>query len=47
MSLFKEKSFADRLSTSTEAKRAMLERFRAKQPKLDDPAVQERMAAGR
>jgi hypothetical protein len=45
MSLFKEKTFADRLSTSTEAKRAMLEKFRARQPKLDDPAVQERMAA--
>jgi len=44
MSVFKEKSFADRLSTSNNAKRAMLEKFRA-QPKLDDPAVRERLAA--
>jgi len=44
MSVFKEKTFTDRLSTSNDAKRAMLAKFRA-QPKLDDPAVQERLAA--
>ena len=44
MSVFKEKTFSDRLSTANAAKRAMLEKFRA-QPKLNDPAVQERLAA--
>jgi hypothetical protein len=44
MSVFKEKSFTDRLTTANAAKRAMLEKFRA-QPKIDDPAVQERLAA--
>lgn len=44
MSAFKEKTFTDRLSTANAAKRAMLEKFRA-QPKLDDPVVQERLAA--
>ena len=44
MSVFKEKTFADRLSTANAAKRAMLEKFKA-QPKPDDPAVQERLAA--
>lgn len=44
MSVFKEQNLADRLSTSANAKRAMLEKFRAR-PKLDDPAVQERLAA--
>jgi hypothetical protein len=44
MPAFKEKNFTDRLSTANAAKRAMLDKFRA-QPKLDDPAVQERLAA--
>ena len=44
MSVFKEKSFTDRLDTAAKARQAMLEKFRA-QPKLNDPVVQERMAA--
>ena len=43
MSVFKEKTFADRLSTQAAAKRAMLEKFKSR-PKLDDPAVQARLA---
>ena len=44
MSVFKEKTFTDRLSTSAAARQAMLEKFKAR-PKFDDPAVQARMAA--
>ena len=43
MSIFKEMSVADRLSTAANARQAMLEKFRAR-PKADDPAVRERMA---
>ena len=43
MSVFKEKGFADRLSTAATARQAMLEKFRAR-PKADDPAVQARVA---
>ncbi len=41
---FKEKSFAERLSNSAQAKQAMLQRFRAR-PGDDDPEVVARRAA--
>ena len=44
MSGFWEKDFGDRLSTAENARKAMLERVRAK-PGADDPAVAERRAA--
>jgi len=44
MSAFKENDLKERLNTAAEAKRAMLERFRAK-PAADDPAVIEREEA--
>ena len=43
MSIFKETSVADRLNTAAAAKRAMLEKFKAR-VKLDDPVVQARIA---
>lgn len=43
MPAFKD-NFSDRLSTAAKARQAMLEKFRA-QPKPDDPAVKERLAA--
>jgi hypothetical protein len=45
MSGFRDKGFGDRLSTAESARKAMLERVRAK-PGADDPAVAERRAAG-
>jgi hypothetical protein len=44
MSGFKEKSFSDRLGAAAQARKAQLEKFRAK-PGPDDPAVIERQAA--
>ena len=44
MSGFRDKGFSDRLSTAENARKAMLERVRAK-PGADDPAVAERRAA--
>lgn len=44
MSGFRDKGFRDRLSTAENARKAMLERVRAK-PGADDPAVVERKAA--
>jgi hypothetical protein len=44
MSSYKDDRHSDRLSAAANAKKAMLERFRAK-PGLEDPAVQERQAA--
>ena len=44
MSGFRDKGFGDRLSTAENARKAMLERVRAK-PGADDPAVAERRAA--
>ncbi len=44
MSAYKDKGFNERLSTAADARRAMLERARAK-PGPDDPAVAERRAA--
>ena len=41
---FRDKGFGDRLSTAENARKAMLERVRAK-PGADDPAVAERRAA--
>ena len=41
MSGFRDKGFGDRLSTAANARKAMLERVRAK-PGADDPAVAER-----
>ena len=41
----KETSFADRLSTAASAKKAAVERFRAKSL-TNDPALAERLAAG-
>jgi hypothetical protein len=41
---FRNKGFDDRLSTAASARKAMLERVRAK-PGADDPAVAERKAA--
>lgn len=43
MSGFKEPSFADRQQAAREARKAILEKFRAK-PGLDDPAVMQRQA---
>ena len=43
MPAFKD-NFSDRLSTAAKARQVMLEKFRA-QPKPDDPAVRERIAA--
>jgi hypothetical protein len=42
MPVFKDE-FSDRIGNSNAAKRAMLEKFRAK-PKVDDPTVQARIA---
>jgi cell division septum initiation protein DivIVA len=44
MSGFRDKGFGDRLSTAQNARKAMLERVRAKSG-ADDPAVAERRAA--
>ena len=44
MSGFKEPSFADRQKAAQEARKNILEKFRAK-PGLDDPAVLQRAAA--
>src|SRR5688572_13960501 len=44
MSGFRDKGFSDRLSTAESARKAMLERVRAK-PGADDPAVAERKVA--
>jgi hypothetical protein len=44
MSNFKEQSFGERMNTAADAKKAMLEKFRAR-PGVDDPAVLERQAA--
>ena len=44
MAAYKDKGFSERLSTGAEAKKAMLERVRAK-PGPDDPAIAERRAA--
>ena len=44
MTAYKDKDFGERLSTAAAARRAMLERFRAR-PGPDDPAVAERRAA--
>jgi hypothetical protein len=44
MKAFKDPTFSDRLGTSTAAKNAALERFRAR-PAADDPAVVEQRAA--
>jgi hypothetical protein len=46
MSGFKEKGFSERLGAAAEARKAQLEKFRAK-PGPDDPAVIERQAARR
>jgi hypothetical protein len=46
MSGFKEKSFSERLGAAAAARKAQLEKFRAK-PGPDDPAVVERQAARR
>jgi hypothetical protein len=43
MSGFKEPSFADRQKAAQEARKSILEKFRAK-PGLDDPAVIQRQA---
>jgi hypothetical protein len=43
MSGFKEPSFADRQKAAQEARKSILEKFRAK-PGLDDPAVMQRQA---
>jgi hypothetical protein len=43
MSGFKEPSFADRQKAAQEARKNILEKFRAK-PGLDDPAVMQRQA---
>jgi hypothetical protein len=43
MPAFKD-DFSDRIGNSAAARRALLDKFKA-QPKLDDPAVKERMAA--
>ena len=44
MAAYKDKGFSERLSTAADARKAMLERVRAK-PGPDDPAVVERRAA--
>src|ERR671912_2659987 len=44
MGNFREQGFGERLSTAANAKKAMLERFRARSG-TDDPAVLERQAA--
>src|SRR3712207_3713725 len=44
MSGHKDKKFSERLSTATDAKKAMLEKFRAR-PAADDPAVVARQEA--
>ena len=46
MSGFKEKSFSERLGAAAAARKAQLEKFRAK-PGPDDPATVERQAARR
>ena len=38
MAIYREKSFAERVSASNDAKKALLERFKSK-PAADDPAV--------
>ncbi len=43
MAGFKDQNFNDRRSTSADAKKALLEKFRAK-PAADDPEVQARLA---
>ena len=43
MAIFKEKGFAERRQTAAEAKKALLERFKAK-PAADDPAMLARQA---
>jgi hypothetical protein len=44
LTAYKDKDFGERLSTAAAARKATLERFRAK-PGPDDPAVAERRAA--
>ena len=44
MTAYKDKDFGERLSTAAAARKATLEKFRAK-PGPDDPAVAERRAA--
>ena len=44
MSIFKEQGFGERLNTAANARKAMLDRFRAR-PTANDPAVLERQAA--
>lgn len=44
MSGYTNKNFSERLSTAAHAKKAMLDKFRAR-PAADDPAVVERRAA--
>ena len=44
MSAFKHQNAGDRIATAANAKKAMLEKFKAKPPP-DDPAVLERQAA--
>jgi hypothetical protein len=44
MSRHTNKSFSERLSTAADAKKAMVDKFRAR-PAADDPAVMERRAA--
>ncbi|HJS88132.1 MAG TPA: DUF6481 family protein, partial [Acetobacteraceae bacterium] len=43
MSVYKDAKFTERLNAAAEARRAMLEKFRAK-PGPDDPEVQRRQA---
>ena len=43
MAGFKDQNFNDRRSTSADAKKALLERFRAR-PAADDPEIQARLA---
>ncbi|KMO44691.1 hypothetical protein VQ03_01595, partial [Methylobacterium tarhaniae] len=43
MAGFKDQNFNDRRSTSADAKKALLEKFRAR-PASDDPEVQARLA---
>jgi hypothetical protein len=43
MPAFKD-NFTDRMQNAAAARRAMLEKFKS-QPKLDDPAIKERLAA--
>lgn len=44
MAIFKEKGFAERRQSAVDAKKALLERAKAKLPSADDPAFQARQA---